>query len=267
MTKYKKQARPSCQLLSPPPPSLFPCISSLPSHPPAANRCVNFVVGRIYERISERGRIRGRARQPCRRRRQRGAPRVHLDGGGGHTHARLKISGSPARAARSRVDLDPTDSGKRGRKMDLLRYRKIIIYALTFLAYAWSGYGAGLLTNLRDAVLAAETVFQDLFSNAITVAKKIKDIHEVFDAAVEEHCVFQCPDGAYFPASDAISSVKRYQVISRRERRYWSISPIDSRGSPLILIALSASLSSPSSPFSPSSVAFRFAGWFWLNSN
>lgn len=90
--------------------------------------------------------------------------------------------------------------------MDLLRYRKIIIYALTFLAYAWSGYGAGLLTNLRDAVLAAETVFQDLFSNAITVAKKIKDIHEVFDAAVEEHCVFQCPDGAYFPGS-VISSV------------------------------------------------------------
>jgi len=76
---------------------------------------------------------------------------------------------------------------------------------LTFLAYAWSGYGAGLLANLRDAVLAAETVFQDLFANAITVAKKIKDIHEVFDAAVEEHCVFQCPDGAY--SGDAISSV------------------------------------------------------------
>lgn len=83
--------------------------------------------------------------------------------------------------------------------MDLSRYRKIIIYALTFLAYAWSGYGAGLLSNLRDAVLAAETVFQDFFANAITVAKKIKDIHEVFDAAVEENCVFQCPDGAYFP--------------------------------------------------------------------
>ncbi|EFN72747.1 Group XIIA secretory phospholipase A2 [Camponotus floridanus] len=76
-----------------------------------------------------------------------------------------------------------------------LQYRKVIIYAITFLAYAWSGYGAGLLSNLRDAVLAAESVFQDLFSNAITVARKIKDIHEVFDAAVEENCVFQCPDG------------------------------------------------------------------------
>lgn len=79
--------------------------------------------------------------------------------------------------------------------MDLTRYRKAIIYLLTFLAYAWSGYGAGLLSNLRDAVLAAETVFQDFFQNAIIVARKIKDIHEVFDAAVEENCIFQCADG------------------------------------------------------------------------
>ncbi|CAK9796640.1 Group XIIB secretory phospholipase A2-like protein [Anthophora plagiata] len=79
--------------------------------------------------------------------------------------------------------------------MDLSQYRKALIYVLTFLAYAWSGYGAGLLSNLRDAVLSAESVFQDLFENAITVARKIKDIHEVFDAAVEETCVFQCPGG------------------------------------------------------------------------
>lgn len=79
--------------------------------------------------------------------------------------------------------------------MDLLRYRKFFVYALTFLAYAWSGYGSGLLSNLRDAVLAAETVFHGFFENAITVARKIRDIHEVFDAAVEENCVFRCPDG------------------------------------------------------------------------
>ena len=63
------------------------------------------------------------------------------------------------------------------------------------MAYAWSGYGAGLLSNLRDAVLTAETVFSDFFENAITVAHKIKDIHEVFDAAVEENCNFQCANG------------------------------------------------------------------------
>lgn len=79
--------------------------------------------------------------------------------------------------------------------MDFSHYRKGLIYVLTFLAYAWSGYGAGLLANLRDAVLAAETVFQDLLGNAVTVAKKIKDIHEVFDAAVEENCIFECPGG------------------------------------------------------------------------
>lgn len=81
--------------------------------------------------------------------------------------------------------------------MDFSQYRKILVYILTFLAYTWSGYGAGLLGNLRDAVLTAESVFQDLFENAITVAKKIKDIHEVFDAAVEENCVFHCPGGMY----------------------------------------------------------------------
>ncbi|XP_066597899.1 group XIIA secretory phospholipase A2 [Prorops nasuta] len=80
--------------------------------------------------------------------------------------------------------------------MDFSHYRKILIYLLTFMAYAWSGYGAGLLQNLRDAVLTAETVFSDFFGNAITVVSKLKDIHEIFDAAVEENCVFQCPGGS-----------------------------------------------------------------------
>lgn len=119
-----------------------------------------------------------------------------------------------------------------------------MIYALTFLAYAWSGYGAGLLANLRDAVLAAETVFQDLFTNAITVAKKIKDIHEVFDAAVEENCVFQCPDGAYF--RDAILSVRDAVIrLFLSSAPLLADCPIDSRGSPWHLIALST-LRSPS---------------------
>jgi secretory phospholipase A2 len=72
---------------------------------------------------------------------------------------------------------------------------KVFIYALTFLGYAWSGYGAGLISNLRDAVLAAEHVFGDVLQNIITVAKKFKIVHEVFDAAVEEECKYSCPDG------------------------------------------------------------------------
>lgn len=87
-------------------------------------------------------------------------------------------------------------------EMDFSQYRKALVYVLTFLAYAWSGYGAGLLSNLRDAVLATESVFQDFFQNAITVANKIKDIHEVFDAAVEENCIFQCPGGTRFNLTD-----------------------------------------------------------------
>lgn len=72
---------------------------------------------------------------------------------------------------------------------------KVFIYALTFLGYAWSGYGAGLISNLRDAVLAAEQVFGDVIQNIITVSKKFKIVHEVFDAAVEEECKYSCPDG------------------------------------------------------------------------
>lgn len=76
-------------------------------------------------------------------------------------------------------------------------YGKIAIYLLTFIAYAYSGYGSSVLGNLRDAVIAAQSIFGDLFQNAITVANRFKSLNDVFDAAVEEHCVFKCPSGKY----------------------------------------------------------------------
>lgn len=72
---------------------------------------------------------------------------------------------------------------------------KIFVYALTFMGYAYSGYGSGLLNNLKDAVLAAETVFGDVFKNVISIAKNFRTWHDVFDAAVEESCKFSCPNG------------------------------------------------------------------------
>ncbi|GFG28802.1 hypothetical protein Cfor_01999 [Coptotermes formosanus] len=91
---------------------------------------------------------------------------------------------------------------------------KVFVYVLTFLGYAWSGYGAGIISNLRDAILAAEHVFGDLFDNIITVAKKFKIAHEVFDAAVEEDCKYTCPDGGkavknkyHKPSSDGCGSL------------------------------------------------------------
>lgn len=75
---------------------------------------------------------------------------------------------------------------------------KVFVYVLTFLGYAWSGYGAGIISDLRDAVLAAEHVFGDVLENIIILAKKFKTVQEVFDAAVEEECTFTCPDGKYF---------------------------------------------------------------------
>lgn len=74
-------------------------------------------------------------------------------------------------------------------------YGKIAVYLLTFVAYAYSGYGSGVLGNLRDAVLTAQSVFGDVFRNVITVANSFKSLHDVLDAAVEEHCVFKCPSG------------------------------------------------------------------------
>lgn len=52
-----------------------------------------------------------------------------------------------------------------------------------------------MLRNLKDAVLSAESVFGDMFRNVITVAEKFRSLHEVFDAAVEEECIFSCPEG------------------------------------------------------------------------
>lgn len=77
-------------------------------------------------------------------------------------------------------------------------YRKIIIYVLTFVAYAYTGMGSSMLRNLKDAVLSAESVFGDMFKNVITVAEKFRSLHEVFDAAVEEECVFSCPEGTLY---------------------------------------------------------------------
>lgn len=74
-------------------------------------------------------------------------------------------------------------------------YRKILIYVLTFVAYAYTGVGSNILRNLKDAVLSAESVFGDMFRNVITVAEKFRSLHDVFDAAVEEDCIFTCPGG------------------------------------------------------------------------
>ncbi|KAH8300411.1 hypothetical protein KR018_004500 [Drosophila ironensis] len=92
-------------------------------------------------------------------------------------------------------------------------WMKVAIYLLTFLTYAYSGYGSSTIVHvsrdvsrrcsicsifyrlpqLRDAIIAAEAIFGDVFKNLITVVRKFRTVHEVFDAAVEENCVFQCP--------------------------------------------------------------------------
>ncbi|VEN48914.1 unnamed protein product [Callosobruchus maculatus] len=87
-------------------------------------------------------------------------------------------------------------------------YGKILVYLLTFLVYIFSGYGSGLLINLRDAVLSAETVFGDVLKNVIHVAKKFRSLHDVFDAAVEEECIFKCPTVITLPADYDLLELK-----------------------------------------------------------
>lgn len=72
-----------------------------------------------------------------------------------------------------------------------ISYWKISIYVLTFLTYAYSGYGSNVISTLRDAVLAAEALFEDVFN----VARKFKSVSEVFDAAAttDDKCIFRCP--------------------------------------------------------------------------
>ncbi|XP_055599170.1 group XIIB secretory phospholipase A2-like protein [Uranotaenia lowii] len=93
-------------------------------------------------------------------------------------------------------------------------YMKVAIYSLTFLTYAYTGYGSNMLSSLRDAIIAAEAVFGDVLKNVVHVAKKFKVVHEVFDAAVEENCVYKCPGGStpsrnkfYIPQSDGCGSL------------------------------------------------------------
>ncbi|XP_059622736.1 group XIIB secretory phospholipase A2-like protein [Phlebotomus argentipes] len=74
-------------------------------------------------------------------------------------------------------------------------YWKVAIYGVTFLAYAYSGYGSHIISSLRDSLMAAESVLGDVFRNIGPLAQKFKTVQEVFDAAVEADCIFKCPGG------------------------------------------------------------------------
>lgn len=74
-------------------------------------------------------------------------------------------------------------------------YGKVAIYILTFVGYVYSGYGSSILTNLRDAVISAEYTFNGVFNNVINIAKKVQKFTDMFDSAVEEECIFKCPNG------------------------------------------------------------------------
>lgn len=98
-------------------------------------------------------------------------------------------------------------------------WMKLAIYLLTFLTYAYSGYGSSTIVHLRDAIIAAEAIFGDFFKNFITIARKFRTVHEVFDAAVEETCVFQCP----VPEGGGTGKCRIDHYVN--EARHWRVPP------------------------------------------
>lgn len=91
---------------------------------------------------------------------------------------------------------------------------KLFLYALSFMGFAWNGYGEGLFSNLKDAILTAEHFFKDILGNFITVARKVKDVHDVLNAAVEENCQHKCPGGELKMGVNVVVFVFKYCVIS-----------------------------------------------------
>lgn len=102
-----------------------------------------------------------------------------------------------------------------------ISYWKIGIYVLTFLTYAYSGYGSTTIRTLRDSLIAAEAVFEDVFKNVIYLARKFKTVSEVFDAAAgsDEKCPFRCPTSEYsYTMAIAVHQVThpRLQILTSR---------------------------------------------------
>ena len=64
------------------------------------------------------------------------------------------------------------------------------------MGYAWSGYGSGLLENIRDAVEAAEGFFVNFLENAADIVKKLNEGYRILDAS-KDNCKFSCPSGNY----------------------------------------------------------------------
>ncbi|XP_065160397.1 group XIIA secretory phospholipase A2 [Atheta coriaria] len=76
-----------------------------------------------------------------------------------------------------------------------LPWAKIFVYVLTVLGYVYSGWGSGLLNNIREAVISADSLFGGLFNNIYDVVNDINKFKHVFNSAgSEDECIFQCPN-------------------------------------------------------------------------
>lgn len=75
-----------------------------------------------------------------------------------------------------------------------LSTHKVLLFVFVFSIVLLNVNGFVFLSNLRDAVLSAESLVGDIFKNVVQVVQQFR-FFDIFDAAVEEHCVFRCPNG------------------------------------------------------------------------
>lgn len=80
------------------------------------------------------------------------------------------------------------------------KWQKLLVLTISFFGLFFSAYGFAFLSNLRDAVLSAESLVGNIFKNIVQVAQQFRTYTDVFDAAVEEHCIFRCPNGKFSPS-------------------------------------------------------------------
>lgn len=79
-----------------------------------------------------------------------------------------------------------------------LKFEKVLMFTFLISGLCCSAYAFAFLSNLRDAVLSAESLVGDIFKNVVQVVQQFRSFNDIFDAAVEEHCVFQCPNSKCF---------------------------------------------------------------------
>lgn len=96
--------------------------------------------------------------------------------------------------------------------MYIIPFQKALVCAIVLSSLVLNVNGYDLLSHLRDAVLSAESFVGDIFKNVVQVVQHFRTFNDVFDAAVEEHCVFRCSNSKHFSLSLVVYLLMIYLI-------------------------------------------------------